>query len=278
MSAEQKFKCEICGKEFKAITNSHLKKHNMTTEDYKNKYPNASFGNFDRFSEWRDSEENRQNCIRMSKKVYGTKEIREKKAASCRNATKSKDYRKRHSLLMKEKISNNPEKFPQLMSTKPTNWMKKSNYERWVIQYGVEEADKRQADWLKKNKIPSSSKNTKPEKMFAKFLDKLDIKYEKQKHVKRYYCDFFIPEFNLIVEIDGDYWHANPDKFSANDVVGAKKITAKQIWENDNKKTQDILDSGYSILRYWASELKNISHEKIFEDIVHASMKIEGIK
>ena len=35
MSAGQKFKCEICGKEFKAITNSHLKSHNIMHRDLK---------------------------------------------------------------------------------------------------------------------------------------------------------------------------------------------------------------------------------------------------
>ena len=33
--------CKICGKRFKAITNTHLSKHNLTVEEYKNIFPEA---------------------------------------------------------------------------------------------------------------------------------------------------------------------------------------------------------------------------------------------
>jgi len=33
-------KCRICNKELKQITNTHLKKHNMTIEEYKEMFPN----------------------------------------------------------------------------------------------------------------------------------------------------------------------------------------------------------------------------------------------
>ena len=51
--------------------------------------------------------------------------------------------------------------------------------------------------------------------------------------------------------------------------------SGKKIWESDKIKTQNILNEGYNVLRYWASDLKSITHEKIFEDIVHTSMKVE---
>jgi len=35
-------KCEECGQEFYKITESHLKKHNLTTKEYIEKYPDAS--------------------------------------------------------------------------------------------------------------------------------------------------------------------------------------------------------------------------------------------
>ena len=50
---------------------------------------------------------------------------------------------------------------------------------------------------------------SKLEEDFAKnFLDKLNIKYVYQfeaKDIKRWY-DFYLPEQNLIIEIDGSYW------------------------------------------------------------------------
>ena len=34
-------KCLLCEKEFKRITRTHLKTHNVTTDEYINKFPNA---------------------------------------------------------------------------------------------------------------------------------------------------------------------------------------------------------------------------------------------
>ena len=273
MSAGQKFKCEVCGKEFKSITNSHLKKHDMTTIEYKNKFPNSLLGNFDRFDNWRNSEENKNNCKNMSKIVYSSKDLQTKRLKAVKKATQSKDYKIKQSKIMKDLFLKNPTKYISDRKTEPTEWMKKSNYERWEILYGKKEAEKRQLEWSKKNKLPSKSKFTKPEKLFASLLDKLELNYETQYAVNKYKCDFFIPKYNLIVEIDGDYWHANPAKYKENDLIGGKKMLAKDIWKKDNNKTLDILNEGYKVLRYWASSIKNTSHEKIFEDIVHTFSK-----
>jgi len=35
--------CMVCGKSFKYLIWKHLKQHNLTTEQYKNKYPDAKF-------------------------------------------------------------------------------------------------------------------------------------------------------------------------------------------------------------------------------------------
>jgi len=40
--SKEKIECKVCGKKFKRITHTHLKKHGMTTEEYREKYPDAS--------------------------------------------------------------------------------------------------------------------------------------------------------------------------------------------------------------------------------------------
>lgn len=45
-------------------------------------------------------------------------------------------------------------------------------------------------------------------KFATEFLDKLGIKYITQyeaKDIKRFY-DFYLPDSNILIEIDGDYW------------------------------------------------------------------------
>ena len=54
---------------------------------------------------------------------------------------------------------------------------------------------------------------SKLEKYFeTEFLKKLKVKYTWQfeaKDIQRSY-DFYLPEHNLLIEVDGDYYHVNP--------------------------------------------------------------------
>lgn len=70
--------------------------------------------------------------------------------------------------------------------------------------------------FIRKNDTPKERKHpeygtSKLEDKFAKeFLDKLGVRYEKQykaESIGRYY-DFYLPDSNLLVEIDGSYFHS----------------------------------------------------------------------
>lgn len=55
-------KCLICGKNYNSITNTHLKKHNLTLREYLNKFPQTSWRNMD----WLTEEHRRMLSRRMS--------------------------------------------------------------------------------------------------------------------------------------------------------------------------------------------------------------------
>jgi len=44
---------------------------------------------------------------------------------------------------------------------------------------------------------------------FKQLLDFLKVKYEQQKRIGKYFADFYLPDENLVIEIDGSYWHQN---------------------------------------------------------------------
>jgi len=70
-------------------------------------------------------------------------------------------------------------------------------------------------------------------------LDSICVYYENQKLIKNVgYVDFFLPDFMLIIECDGDYWHNLP----------------KQI---DKDKRRDLMATlqGYETLRLWEHEI-----------------------
>jgi very-short-patch-repair endonuclease len=106
------------------------------------------------------------------------------------------------------------------------------------------------------NNIIKTNRNhtSKLEKTFANILDLLDIKYQQffyAKEIKAFY-DFYIPEHNLLIEVDGDFWHCNPDKFP-----NPEYTTQKRNLQRDKIKTQWALDNGYKLLRFWENDIKN---------------------
>lgn len=90
---------------------------------------------------------------------------------------------------------------------------------------------------------------------FAKnFLDKLNVKYIWQfeaKDIKRFY-DYYLPEHNIILEIDGSFWHADPR------VVKESKLTPTQKRNRrvDDLKNRWALMHGIPIMRIWEKDIR----------------------
>jgi G:T-mismatch repair DNA endonuclease (very short patch repair protein) len=95
---------------------------------------------------------------------------------------------------------------------------------------------------------------SKLEKTFANILDLLNIKYEilfYAKDIKAFY-DFYIPEHNTIIEVDGDFWHCNPDRFPIPQYESQKKNLIR-----DKEKNEWAINNGYKIIRIWENDIKN---------------------
>lgn len=105
---------------------------------------------------------------------------------------------------------------------------------------------------VKKNATKMSNKMTSPERQFKKLLKELKVEFEVQKIVNNKIFDFYIPSANLLVEIDGDYWHANPD------VIKSENINRMQSRNMRNDKYKDNLAAGmgYGLERVWENDLK----------------------
>ena len=69
--------------------------------------------------------------------------------------------------------------------------------------------------------------------------------------------DIFIPTKNIVIEVYGDKWHANPKTYKSNDEVykwgGLKK--ASDIWLFDDIRKRHIEKSGTKVIIYWCSEI-----------------------
>ena len=110
------------------------------------------------------------------------------------------------------------------------------------------------------------SKNmTWPEREFVKVMEELNIKCDAQKVISTKIFDFYLPEKHIVVEIHGDYYHANPliyenkktnkmqDRNVRNDKF--KKTLAKGmgykyevVWEYDLKKNYNVIKEHFENL------------------------------
>jgi len=89
---------------------------------------------------------------------------------------------------------------------------------------------------------------TKPECIFEEILINNNIQFEKQKWIKRYKVDFYLPERNLIVEIQGCYFHGCEQ-------CGHNSEKQLQARDNDNSRKLNLEKLGYQVKFIWEHEL-----------------------
>ena len=67
-----------------------------------------------------------------------------------------------------------------------------------------------------------------------------------------------------IIEIHGDYFHANPEMYGPDEfILGPwKSYLAKDKWEYDEKRIQTARNHGFDVLVLWENEI-NSSIENI---------------
>jgi len=109
------------------------------------------------------------------------------------------------------------------------------------------------SDSIKKNASKMTKKMTKPEKEMNQILKELKVEFEPQKVVGFKIYDFYVPQSNLLIEVDGDYFHANPEVYTEEALNSMQKRNLK----NDEFKDTLANGRGYNLIRVWESDLAN---------------------
>lgn len=66
------------------------------------------------------------------------------------------------------------------------------------------------------------------------------------------YMFFDVKHNDVIIEFNGDYWHANPKKYTENEFI--RGVPVIEIWERDRIKREVAESSGYRFITVWESE------------------------
>lgn len=100
-------------------------------------------------------------------------------------------------------------------------------------------------------------------------LNELQIEYTTQKFFKKHSYDFFIKNLNLFIEVQGDFWHANPKIYKESDELPFPKgnVYAKDLWKYDKIKKDNVNAAGYDLIAIWETEMK-CSDEELVELLI----------
>ncbi len=104
--------------------------------------------------------------------------------------------------------------------------------------------------------------NTSIEKIMSDILTGMGISFEFQKIFAFWCFDFYLPEYNLFIECDGDYWHGHPDQYSKTKL----NDTQKNNIHRGKQKENYVIKRGYNLIRFWECDLNN-DIDKIKEKI-----------
>jgi len=142
-------------------------------------------------------------------------ETKKKMSASHTGKTREPHTEQTKQLLSKQKIGkpvNLSDKSKQAKSEKQkANWETRREDSKQFSKY-IELLSTRRRDYIKEHGIvlPKRGKKTNIEKQFIEFLDANSIQYIYQYPLDGKYYDFYLQTLNLLVEVDGEYWHRFP--------------------------------------------------------------------
>lgn len=102
-----------------------------------------------------------------------------------------------------------------------------------------------------KGRIKNSK--TSIEVIVENILKELELKYVFQKPFGYWIYDFYLPDYNMFIECDGDYWHGNPKMYKKIDL---NKTQLRNIG-NDKRKNEYAKTNKIEMLRFWENVIKN---------------------
>ena len=183
-------------------------------------------------------------------------------------------YGKKHSLTMKNKSSNirkgilwrsplSKEKKKEISIKVKQEWDNMPDEDREYKLRGLSESRKR----LQKNGGRYSGLHN-----YVKYeMNKIGLNsFKSEQYFKGYFVDELSKIKMIAVEINGDYWHANPQKYKENDIIsypyGKKK--AHEIWNRDEKKIKKLQEGGYRVIILWESDINKNNYLHILEGLL----------
>lgn len=82
-------------------------------------------------------------------------------------------------------------------------------------------------------------------------LESIGINFRVQEKIAFWAVDFYLPEQKLVIEANGDYWHANPELYKPNELNEKQQERIR----NDHFKIHGLQYRGYQVLVLWENDI-----------------------
>lgn len=210
--------------------------------------------------------------------------------ALCKGTTA---FKKKNKTIKKHWKVNNPFQAPEIIKkiNDDKYWLNKYNCTR--KEFLSEIGKKRWKNWSSKERIDflnrtwGSGKYNKINGIYSSKYEDAVYNYlnELNFNINRQFClctdkftffyDFLITNDKLIIEVNGDYWHANPEIYKSNDILHFPNNvykTANDIWEKDKIKKELANFNGYKLIYIWEKELIKIKNSYDFKKLLNEKL------
>lgn len=115
------------------------------------------------------------------------------------------------------------------------------------------------------------SLDSKPQLVVNNILDALKINYEREASFEFFSVDNYLIDYNLVIEVQGDYWHTNPLKFTSN----ISKSQYDRIGRDKAKHSYIKNQHGIECLYLWESDILN--NQKLCNMLIKKYIENNGI-
>lgn len=105
-------------------------------------------------------------------------------------------------------------------------------------------------------------------------LNDEEIKYEREYIIKYYAIDNYLYDFNLIIEVMGDYWHGNPIKYNE-DRYMLNDVQQRTILKDKQKASYILNHKGIKILYLWEKDIND--NPELCKELILLYIKNNGI-
>lgn len=196
-----------------------------------------------------------KNSAKWKDIEYSKKRIQQRHDSGAYIASAEKNRQRMNNPVYKEKFlkaARNPDRIQKISKAAKMMWQNAKTNDVEKTRRMLYSSKNKQYDFkgIQMNSV---------EYLVAKLLDDMNLKFEYEKHftfgTSTFIPDFYLNEYNTVIEVYGDYWHANPEIFDSNKTVFRTPVL--EIWKRDKRKQEIFLENRIQYIILWEDKINN---------------------